>query len=209
MEYLPLILTVTLVNLLAAISPGPDFLMVTRNSLIYSRKTGIYTAVGLGFGILVHVTYSLVGIGLLIAKSILLFNIIKLFGAAYLIYIGVRSLISKSSHLNLKNQEHRTDISTMAAIKIGFITNATNPKATLFFLSLFTLVINPNTPLPVKLFMGMEMAIVVSIWFILVAYLISHHLVRNKLEKVQHSAEKFIGVVLIVLGIKVALSTRS
>ncbi|MDO8638978.1 MAG: LysE family transporter [Candidatus Daviesbacteria bacterium] len=207
MEYLPIILTVTLVNLLAAISPGPDFLMVTRNSLIYSRKTGMYTAVGLGFGILVHVTYSLAGIGLLIAKSILLFNVIKLLGAAYLIYIGYKSLTSKSPHLNLKNQEHKADISAMTAIKIGFITNVTNPKATLFFLSLFTLVIIPSTPLSVKLFMGVEMAIVVSIWFILVAYLISHHLVRNKLEKVQHSAEKFIGVVLIVLGIKVALST--
>lgn len=207
MEYLPVILTVALVHLLAVISPGPDFIMVTRNSLIYSRKTGMYTAIGLGFGILVHVTYSLVGIGLLIAKSILLFNVIKLLGAAYLIYIGYKSLTSKSSHFNLKNQEHKTDISKMTAIKIGFLTNATNPKATLFFLSLFTLVINPNTPLPVKLFIGAEMAVVTSLWFILVAYLISHHLVKNKLDKVQHSAEKFIGVVLIVLGIKVALST--
>lgn len=209
MEYLPVILTVALVHLLAVISPGPDFIMVTRNSLIHSRKTGIYTAVGLGFGILVHVTYSLVGIGLLIAKSILLFNVIKFLGAAYLIYIGYKSLTSKSSHLNLKKQEHRVDISTMTAVKIGFLTNVTNPKATLFFLSLFTLVINPNTPLPVKLFMGAEMSIVTALWFILVAYLISLHLVRNKLEKVQRSAEKFIGVVLIVLGIKVALSTHS
>src|SRR5688572_10012358 len=123
MEYLPIILTVALVHLLAVISPGPDFIMITRNSLMYSRKTGIYTAIGLGLGILVHVVYSLVGIGLLISKSILLFNTIKLLGAAYLIYIGYKSLTSKSSNLNILNQDHKKDISIFDAIKIGFFTN--------------------------------------------------------------------------------------
>lgn len=174
---------------------------------MYSRRTGIYTAIGLGLGILVHVTYSLLGIGLLIAQSVLLFNIIKFLGAAYLIYIGYKSLTSKSSNLNLQNQDQKTDISKFEAIKIGFITNVTNPKATLFFLSLFTLVINPNTPFSVKLFMGAEMSIVTALWFMLVAYLISHHLIRGKLSRVQNFAEKFIGVVLIVLGIKLAFST--
>ncbi len=207
MQYLPVILTVAVVHLLAVISPGPDFIMITRNSLIYSRKTGIYTAIGLGLGILVHITYSLVGIGLLIAKSVLLFNFIKLFGAAYLIYIGYKSLTSKSSNLQLKNQEHKTDLSRWTAIKIGFLTNITNPKATLFFLSLFTLVINPDTPVFVKLFMGAEMSIVTTLWFMLVAYLVSHHLIKNRITKVQHFSEKFIGIVLIGLGIKVAIST--
>ena len=77
MEFLSVILTVALVHFLAVLSPGPDFIMVVRNTLIYSRKTGIYSAIGLGLGILVHVTYSLVGIGLLIAKSILLFDLIN------------------------------------------------------------------------------------------------------------------------------------
>ncbi len=207
MQYIPAILTVALVHLLAVISPGPDFIMITRNSLIYSRKTGIYSAIGLGLGILVHVVYSLIGIGLLIAKSIVIFNIIKFLGAAYLIFIGYKSLVSKSSNLHLQDQDHRKDISKLSAIRTGFITNVTNPKATLFFLSLFTLVINPNTPLVVKIFMGAEMSIVTALWFMLVAYLISHHLIKNKITKVQHFAEKFIGIVLIVLGIKVALST--
>jgi RhtB (resistance to homoserine/threonine) family protein len=207
MEFIPAILTVALVHLLAVISPGPDFIMITRNSLMYSRQTGIYTSIGLGLGILVHVVYSLVGIGVLISQSILLFNIVKFLGAAYLIYIGFKSLTSKTSSLNLQNQEQKKDISRMEAVKIGFITNVTNPKATLFFLSLFTLVISPNTPFAVKVFMGAEMSIVTALWFMLVAYLISHHLIKNKLSKVQHTAEKFIGVVLIALGIKVALST--
>ncbi len=207
MEYLPIILTVSVIHILAVMSPGPDFIMITRNSLIYSRKTGMYSSLGLGLGILVHVTYSLVGVGILIAKSILLFNFIKFLGAAYLIYIGYKSLTSKSSHLHTQNQGQKTDISRFKAITIGFITNVTNPKATLAFLSLFTLVITPDTPLVVKLILGAEMSITTILWFCLVAYLISHHSIKARIEKVQGFAEKFVGVVLIALGIKVALSS--
>lgn len=207
MEYLPIIFTVAIVHLLAVISPGPDFMMITRNSLIYSRRTGIYSAIGLGLGILVHVIYSLIGIGLIISQSVVLFNLIKYLGAAYLIYIGFKSLTSKSSNLAFKDQQQKKDISRLKAVKIGFITNVTNPKATLFFLSLFTLVINPGTPLAVKLIMAAEMAIVTSAWFVLVAFIFSHHLIKDRIKRVQHFAEKFIGVVLIALGVRVAFAT--
>lgn len=80
-------------------------------------------------------------------------------------------------------------------------------KRRYFFLSLFTLVISPATPLGVKIFMGLEMAVVTALWFMLVAYLISHSMVKSRLSKTQKYAEKFIGFVLIALGIKVALSS--
>lgn len=168
----------------------------------------MYSALGLGLGILVHITYSFVGIGFVIAKSILLFNLIKFLGAGYLIYIGVMSLLSQSSKLELAGAEHRREISKTSAIRMGFLTNVTNPKATLFFLSLFTLVIDPSTPLFVKLIMGIEMTVVTSLWFMMVAFLVSHHFIKSRVNKIQHFSEKFIGVVLIGLGIKVALSHR-
>ncbi len=208
MEYVSIILTVAVIHLLAVISPGPDFLMIARSSLIYSRKTGYFSALGLGLGILIHVAYSLVGIGLIISQSIVLFNLIKWIGAAYLIYIGYKSLTAKASDLTVKTGDQKEDISPLQAIRIGFITNATNPKVTLFFLSVFTLVINPSTPLFVKLIMGLEMAVVTTLWFMFVAFIISHPLVKDRVGKVQHFSEKFIGVVLIGLGIKVAFSSR-
>jgi RhtB (resistance to homoserine/threonine) family protein len=208
MEYLVAIFTVALVHFLAVVSPGPDFLMVIRNSLIYSRKTGIYTAIGLGIGILVHVAYSLVGIGFLIAQSVVLFNLIKYIGAGYLIYIGIKSLFAKKESLEISQESKNDDVTRWTAIKMGFMTNATNPKATLFFLSLFTLVINPDTPLSIKLIMGAEMAIVTAVWFMFVSFLVSHHLIKNKINRIQHFAEKFIGIVLIGLGIKVAFSQQ-
>ena len=84
MQYLPEFLTIAGIHLLAVMSPGPDFAMIVRNSLVYSKKTAIYSSLGLAAGILVHVTYSLVGIGLIISQSILLFSVIKFFGAGYL-----------------------------------------------------------------------------------------------------------------------------
>jgi RhtB (resistance to homoserine/threonine) family protein len=209
MEYIPVVITVAVVHLLAVMSPGPDFVMVTRNSLVYSRKTGIYSAIGLGLGILVHVIYSLVGIGIIISQSVVLFNIIKFIGAAYLIYIGYKSLTSKTSYLNTKDSMQKKDISQWKAINTGFLTNVLNPKATLFFLSLFTIVISPETPLFVKIFMGVEMAIATALWFALVAFLISNHHVKSKIQKVQGKAEKVIGFILIGLGVKVALSSNN
>src|SRR3990167_823924 len=68
-QYLSSILSLVGLVMIALISPGPDFAIVVRNSLIYSRKTGLFTALGIALGILVHVSYTLLGLGLVIAKN--------------------------------------------------------------------------------------------------------------------------------------------
>lgn len=205
MQYVPIILTVALIHLLAVMSPGPDFIMTVRNSLAYSRRSGIYSSIGLGLGIMVHVTYCLAGIALIISRSILIFSIIKYIGAAYLLYIGFKSLRAKPGQEDIAaTPRHKADLTRLEALRTGFITNATNPKATLFFLSLFTIVIKPGTPLIVKLIMGSEMVIVTMGWFAVVTIIVSHRLVRHRIGKIQHSLERFMGGVLILFGLKVA-----
>jgi hypothetical protein len=81
--------------LLCRHQPGPDFAMVSRNSLLLSRRSGVLTALGIGAGVCVHVTYTLLGVGLLIQQSLWLFNLIKLAGAAYLIFLGIKMLRAK------------------------------------------------------------------------------------------------------------------
>ncbi|PKL36737.1 amino acid transporter [Candidatus Peregrinibacteria bacterium HGW-Peregrinibacteria-1] len=208
MEYLALIGTVTVIHLLAVISPGPDFIVACRNALTYSRKTGIWTAVGFGLGIAIHVFYSLAGLALIISKSILLFNTIKLLGAGYLIYIGLRSVFSKSSKIDLGEHHKKEDITRLAAIRIGFLTNVLNPKATLFFLSLFTLVISPTTPLPIMGLMSAIMIINTTIWFSLVAIFLTQKRIRSIFERSQGVFNKTLGGLLIALGIKVALTEK-
>lgn len=207
MPYLAEFITVAIIHLLAVMSPGPDFAMISRNSLIYSRKTGIYSAIGLALGILVHVTYSLVGIGFIISKSIILFSIIKLFGAGYLIFIGYKSLKSKPHKLSNDQLSEKNDMNKFAAIKMGFLTNALNPKATLFFLSLFTQVINPKTPFAIQLLYGLEMSAMTFIWFAFVASILSHRAVKVRFSAIHHHIEKIFGIILIALGVKIALSS--
>ena len=202
-------LTIAIVHLLAVISPGPDFAMVTRNSLIYSRKSGVYTSAGLALGIMVHVTYCLLGIGILISQSILLFNIIKFIGAAYLIYIGYKSLRTQPQGTTAEDiQVSEKTLSAKASIRAGFLTNVLNPKATLFMLALFTQVIDPNTPKSIESLYGTEMVIVTFIWFSLVSIFFSNKLIRTRITRYQHYIERLTGGVLIALGIKVALASR-
>ena len=208
MSYLAEFMTVAAVHLLAVASPGPDFALVSKNSLTYSRRTGIFSAIGVGLGILIHVAYSLIGIGLLMAKSILLFSFVKLLGAGYLIYIGWKSLQAKPVSALEVSSEVSTDLTWFQALRMGFLTNALNPKATLFFLSLFTQVINPMTPKPIQLGYGIEMCLATMAWFSCLAVLLSHPQIRLRIRGVQHYVERAFGVILIGLGIKVALSTH-
>ena len=91
-HFLPQIVVLALIHLLFAISPGPDFAIVTRNTLLYSRKIGICTAFGIALGILIHTIYAIAGIALLISQSPVVFSLIKYAGAAYIAYIGYRSI---------------------------------------------------------------------------------------------------------------------
>lgn len=207
MNFLPELLTVALVHLLAVMSPGPDFVLISRNSLVYSRKTGVYSAVGLGLGILTHVAYSLVGIGLIISQSVVLFSILKFASAGYLIYIGFKCLKAKPQATVGEIAEKQEDLTVWQAIRMGFLTNVLNPKATLFIFAVFTQVINPATPKFTQAIYGLEMTVATFIWFALVAVVLSHRLIKDRFTSIQHHLERFFGVVLIALGIKVALST--
>ncbi|GGE47946.1 lysine transporter LysE [Halopseudomonas oceani] len=203
--YLNEFLLVALVHLLAVISPGPDFAVVIRNSVSGGHRVGLYTAVGVGTGIFVHVAYSLLGIGLIVSQSVWLFNLMKLLAAAYLIYIGVRALraqpVSADQPLTTASQ-----LSARQAFIQGFITNGLNPKATLFFLSLFTVVISHDTPLPVQAGYGVYLAFATGAWFCLVAMLFSRDAVRRAFNRLGHWFDRLMGGVLIGLGLHLALS---
>ncbi|HBU07047.1 MAG TPA: amino acid transporter [Candidatus Magasanikbacteria bacterium] len=208
MEYITLIGVVVGIHILGVISPGPDFIMVVKNSLAYSRKSGIWTAIGLGIGISVHIFYCLMGLAFIISKSILVFNAIKLLGAGYLIYIGWKSWKSKSSVIEIDSEEQKRNLSIFASIKMGFLTNILNPKVTLLFLSLFSLVIPPETPMYVLTILSVILISNTIIWFSIVATLFTQKKVRLLFGRYQRLFNKTFGGILIALGLKVALSSK-
>lgn len=205
--YWPEFFAVALIHLLAVASPGPDFAIVVRESVAHGRRAGVFSALGVGCGIFIHVAYSLLGIGLIVSQSIVLFNALKWLAAAYLFYIGIKALRAKpvcAADAELNRFEGGR--SARSAFAAGFVTNGLNPKATLFFLSLFTVVINPHTPLAVQAGYGVYLALTTALWFCLVAQLFSHQRVRAGFAKLGHWFDRLMGTVLIGLGVKLAFT---
>ena len=196
--------TVATITILAVISPGADFAMVTRNSMMLSRRAGMLTAVGIALGVLVHVAYSVLGVGLVISRSILLFNLIKYLGAAYLVYLGVTMLRARAE---VPGAARVKALSDLGALRIGFLTNATNPKTTLFVVSLFTQVISPQTPLLIQLGYGAFMSLAHLLWFMLVACAFSSAPAQRMVASARHHVERAIGGVLVCLGLTLALAS--
>jgi len=200
-------LTVALVHLLAVASPGPDFAVVVRESVTRGQRSGSWTAMGVGSAILLHVGYSLLGIGLIVSQSIVLFNLFKWLAAGYLFYLGIQALRAKPAAVGDLHRAGREDApSWRRSFTTGFVTNGLNPKATLFFLSLFTVVIDPHTPLAVQAGYGVYLAFATGVWFCLVAWLFSRERVRAGFARMGHWFDRFTGVVLIGLGVRLAAS---
>ena len=208
--YFSQFLTVALVHLLAVASPGPDFAIVVRQSITYGRRTALWTSLGVGSGILIHVSYSLLGIGMLVSRSIVLFGIMKMVCALYLVYLGVGAL--RTNPMNRAELPEITETvlpTTLQALRTGFFTNGLNPKATLFFLSLFTVVIDPATPLVIQAGYGLYMAVATALWFSGLSLLFGHGSVRRVFLKIGHWFDRLTGVVLIGLGLKVAFTEQT
>lgn len=205
MEYLSEFLLVAAAHLLAVMSPGPDFAVVIRNSVGSGRTLGLMTAIGVGCAICLHVGYSLLGIGLIIAKSVWLFNLLKLLAAGYLIYVGIRALRAQPM-VDTSSTLGSAPKTAGRAFANGFITNGLNPKATLFFLSLFTVVISPQTPVMVQAGYGVYLALATAAWFCVVAVLFSHTRVRKAFVSMGHWFDRVMGAVLVGLGLHLALS---
>ena len=196
-----LIAAVGLIHLVALVSPGPDFVVVCRNSLLYSRTIGIYTAVGFGLGICVHISYAVFGLSWLIANNELIFTVIQYLGAFYLMLIGIQSLRSFQSQIGQETTTYSSRISPFRAVRIGFITNVLNPKATLFFLGLFSTLLNPTVSELPLVVIAVLLVVTTILWFSLVALLISHMRFTTVLKRYEKTAHQFFGVLLIGIGV--------
>ncbi len=208
MEAVSSLLTVALVSLLAAISPGPDFVVVVKNSLSYSRTMGFLTAFGTSLALLIHLSYTLIGIGVLITEGSFVYTLLKYVGAGYLFYIGCKGLISsfkQQPSLTVKQTENSHTISSLAALKQGFLTNLLNPKCSLFFVSLFSQFIMVDTPLSLKLgYAGINWSITLC-WFLFLSYLITGKLILSRISSFRKYIDRIMGCALIVLSIKLVV----
>ncbi len=203
MPYFRLFILIFSIHLLAVMSPGPDFIMVLKNALQYNRKTAIYTALGIGLGIGIHIIYSVAGMAYLLQHNQTLFQTVIYAGAIYIIYTGGKTIASKQVEISIQNQQSGIQITPFTAIKTGFITNVLNPKASLFFLSLFSILIPPGTPVWVLIGISIMLISVTFLWFSLVSVIFTNRMTVKIYEKYEAYIVKFLGIVLIALGITI------
>jgi RhtB (resistance to homoserine/threonine) family protein len=193
---------------LAVISPGADLAMVMRQALVHGRKQAIITSFGIGTALMMHVSYTILGLGLIISQSIYLFNLVKWCGVAYLVYIGIMSLRSSGGFVKI-NQEQVREVSgkqqsAIKAFSLGFAANALNPKAVFFFLSIFSTVVSVQTPMEIKLGYGVLMAVCLIGWFICVSLFMTTPHMQAAFARMGKMIDRVSGLVFIVLGLKLA-----
>ena len=207
MEFWQGFAVITVVHLLAAASPGPDFAYVTRQSLVNGRRAGLLASVGIALGLAIHIIYSAAGLAAVVAHSAHWMTAIKLAGGAYLLYLGISGSRSRAG-APAAAAERVVAPTPLRQVLGGFLCNALNPKAPIYFLALFTVVLAPGLPLPTLLAYGTWIMVLQWLWFSLVALLFAHPLVRDRLLAVRHWIDRAFGVAMVALGIRVLASVR-
>lgn len=202
-------LSLMAVFLVAAVTPGADFACVMRESVVHGRRAGILAAIGVGSAILVHVGYTVLGIGLIVAHSVVAFTIVKWVGAAYLVWLGVKSFRAPAPALPDPGTHDPAARPARRSLTIGALTNLLNPKATLFFVSLFSTIVSPQTPLLLQLGYGVAMAVTLAAWFMIVAVFLTTGAARAAFARAGRWFNRVTGLVLIGLGVRVALQRSS
>ena len=191
------------VTVLVLISPGPDMVIVMKNTIAGGRRGGLLTSGGVLAGNLVHIAYCVIGIGWLISQSIVAFSILRYAGATYLLYLGISTMFSARTRLDVNTDD--TVEPARGWFLQGFINNVLNPKGTLFYLGVFTMVITPDTTVGVTtLLILLMMSLCAVFWLFFVATL-NHPAVRRFIDRSQRTVNRLFGVLLVSLGLRVAL----
>ena len=198
--YWSFVLSAVLLNM----TPGSDTIYVLTRSAVGGRNAGIVSALGISGGILVHTVLASFGLSVILAQSPLAFNIVKYAGAAYLVFLGIKAIISKKPLFS--DNGEAANASPFALFRQGMLTNLLNPKLALFFLALLPQFVAPDNTygaLPFLL-LGLTFFTTSTIWSLFLAFIASFaSKLLQKNEKVSRAAGKVSGIIYIILGLNV------
>ena len=203
------LLLITSVHLLAAASPGPDFVLVSQQTLCNGKRAGLFCSLGIALGLSVHILYSVFGLAALIANSASALWVIKLLGGSYLIYLGISGLRAKATKQAAIATGKVAQDSAFKTIGLGFLCNALNPKAPIYFISLFTIVISQSSPTQYLFIYGLWMMVLQFMWFAFVTLLLSSPVITAKFHSLGYWINRITGSAMLLLGINLLFSSTS
>lgn len=197
------------VILLAAMSPGPDFVIVLRSVLTGGRRAGMACAAGIASGVLAWAAVTSLGIAGLLAASAVAFTVVKLVGAAYLVLLGVQALLAARRGGYEQSREpdaERTRNSALAAYRQGLLTNLFNPKVAVFFLALWPQFLPDNATAFDTAVLACIPAATCLLWFLTLANVVTALRRFLTTAKVRRTIDAVMGTVLIGIGVRIAVS---
>ena len=198
-------LSLVAICILGALSPGPSLALVIKNTLNGGAKQGYATAISHGLGVALYAAITATGISVLIVKSPILFDVIKYSGAAFLLYLGVKSLMSKKSNIQLPT-ENDNRAANINGWRDGFLIAFLNPKLAIFFLALFSQFVDENAGWQQKVIMTSTVGVIDMTWYVIIAFAISRGPIIDKLKANSHIVDRITGCFLIVLAARVVLN---
>lgn len=202
---LELWLSLVVICVLGALSPGPSLALVVRNTMLGGQKPGLATAISHGFGVGLYAAIAVTGIGLVIVQSPLIFQIIQYTGAAFLLYLAFNALKSNGSNIDLDVVQGQND-KRINGWRDGFLLAFLNPKLAIFFLALFSQFVDVNASISHKLIMIFTVGGLDTLWYCLVVFGLTRGPVLEKLKANSHIIDKITGVVLLLLAVRVVIN---
>lgn len=205
------------IHLLAAASPGPDFALISQQALGNGRRAALWCAVGVALGLSIHIAYSALGLATLIANSSELLWWLRIVAGIYLVYLGWQALRasfaargrdSNDECESAKTHEQGKAGSAMKYLGLGFLCNALNPKAPVYFVAVFTLVLSADMAWPELVVYGFWMMLIQLLWFGFLAMVLTHRRVAQRFGRMAHWLDRVLGGALLAMGIKL-LATRN
>lgn len=203
--------TFLIAGVLLALVPGADTMFIIGKSVANGRKGGVLSVLGTSSGVMVHTLLAAFGISLLITKSIIAFQILKIGGAVYLVYLGIKMFRNKSEVNTPETTANGSTLASSNSWKIyreGLLIDVLNPKVALFFLAFlpqFIEVENGHTTVPF-LTLGVVFNIISTIWaFCLVFFSFYIAKMLKESEKFKRIFFRVSGMTIVLLGVKLLL----
>ena len=198
-------LSLVVICILGALSPGPSLALVIKNTLSGGQRQGYSTAISHGLGVALYAVIIATGIGIIITKSPIIYAVIQYAGAAFLVYLGVKSLLSQKIDISVtgKNQSIGPKVNGW---RDGFLIAFLNPKLAIFFLALFSQFVDENATWQQNLIMTATVGFIDTTWYCLVAFGISRGNIINQLKTHSHIVDKVAGSFLIFLAARVVFN---
>ncbi|MEV4311364.1 LysE family translocator [Actinocrispum sp. NPDC049592] len=194
------------VVLLAAMSPGPDFVIVTRHAAVSGRRAGMATAFGIASGVFVWAVVAAFGVASLLAASAMAFTVVKLVGAVYLAYLGVKALIAaRRRREKVELGQSATTVRPWSAFRQGLWTNLLNPKCAVFFVALMPQFLAGTPRLDQTLLLSALAVVVTVVWFTVLANIVGALRKFFTSPRVRRTMDAVTGTILVGLGVKIAL----